>query len=81
MVRKQGHGAVGQADQIHQPFDPFLTADSILLQGPEGFPFIIRKLDVPSQAIPGQRQIKNIFYAIRTSYFVSTVLPVKGNGS
>ena len=40
-VRKQGHGTVGQADQIHQPFDPFLAADPVFLQRPEGFPFII----------------------------------------
>ena len=79
-VGMQSHGTVGQADQIHQPFDPFLTADPVFLHGPEGFPFIIRNLDVPPQAIPGQRQIKHIFCPIRTGCFISAVLPVKENG-
>ena len=28
-VRKQGHDTVGQTDQIHQPFNSFLTADPV----------------------------------------------------
>ena len=52
----------------------YLTEDPVFFHEPEDFPFIIRNLYIPSQAIPGQRQITDIFCSIRTRCFISVFL-------